>query len=390
MNASTVATQEPPRLATQEFPSIDGVPRTDEIGLKVTGLNHWFGHGELAKQVLFDNQLEVTRGEIVIMTGPSGSGKTTILTLLGGLRTIQAGSVRVMGQEMSGLAPASLVAMRRKIGFIFQAHNLFPSLSAFQNVRMALELEDLSAEEMRQRGEEMLTLLGLGHRVHYKPAALSGGQRQRVAIARALVNRPPLVLADEPTAALDKQSGRDVVELLKKLSREQKTTILMVTHDNRILDIADRIVNMVDGHIISDVVVHSTLVVAEFLRGCPLFRDLTPGTLAGVADKVSIEKQPAGTSIVRQGDPGDKFYVIRSGTAEVTVTDAAGPHVVAQLKDRDFFGEAALLTGEPRNATVTATSDLQIYALGKEDFQAVINTSATFNEQLRKVLFQRQ
>ena len=390
MNASSVATQEPPRLATQEFPSIDGVPRSDEIGLKVAGLNHWFGHGELAKQVLFDNQLEVTRGEIVIMTGPSGSGKTTILTLIGGLRTIQAGSVRVMGQEMSGLAPASLVAMRRKIGFIFQAHNLFPSLTAFQNVRMALELEDLSAEEMRQRGEEMLTLLGLGHRVHYKPAALSGGQRQRVAIARALVNRPPLVLADEPTAALDKQSGRDVVELLKKLSREQKTTILMVTHDNRILDIADRIVNMVDGHIISDVVVHSTLVVAEFLRGCPLFRDLTPGTLAGVADKVSIEKHSAGTSIVRQGDPGDRFYVIRSGTAEVAVTDATGPHVVAKLKDRDFFGEAALLTGEPRNATVTATSDLQIYALGKEDFQAVINTSATFNEQLRKVLFQRQ
>ena len=339
--------------------------------------------------MLFDNCLEVTRGEIVIMTGPSGSGKTTLLTLIGGLRTIQQGSVQVMSREMCGLAPHELVEVRRNIGFIFQAHNLFPSLTAFQNVRMSLELHGYSADEMRARAEEMLKLLGLGHRIHYKPEALSGGQRQRVAIARALVGRPSLILADEPTAALDKQSGRDVVDLLKKFAQEEQTTILMVTHDNRILDAADRIVNMVDGRIISDVVVGAVVVVTEFLRNCPLFRELTPGTLASVADKVAIEQYAAGTVIVRQGDPGDKFYVIRKGSAAVSVHDVQGIRNVATLKERDFFGEAALLTGAPRNATVTALEPVELYVLGKDDFEAVIQASASFSEQLRKVLFQR-
>jgi putative ABC transport system ATP-binding protein len=391
MNAPVMATKEAPtRLATREFPSSDSEHRVATLGVRVRDLKHSFGRGELAKQVLFDNCLDVTRGEIVIMTGPSGSGKTTLLTLIGGLRTIQQGSVQVMGHEMCGLAPAELVKVRRNIGFIFQAHNLFPSLTAFQNVRMSLELHDCPPDEMRVRAEEMLKLLGLGHRIHYKPEALSGGQRQRVAIARALVSRPGLILADEPTAALDKQSGRDVVDLLKKFAAEQKTTILMVTHDNRILDAADRIVNMVDGNIISDVVVGAVVVVTEFLRHCPLFRELTPGTLASVADKVAIEQFPAGTVIVRQGDPGDKFYIIRKGTAAVSVQDAQGTRTVATLKERDFFGEAALLTGAPRNATVTASEPVDLYVLGKDDFEAVIQASASFSEQLRKVLFQRQ
>jgi putative ABC transport system ATP-binding protein len=163
-----------------------------------------------------------------------------------------------------------------------------------------------------------------------------------------------------------------------------------VTHDNRILDAADRIVNMVDGNIISDVVVGAVVVVTEFLRNCPLFRELTPGTLASVADKVAIEQFAAGSVIVRQGDSGDKFYIIRKGTASVSVHDAQGSRNVATLKERDFFGEAALLTGAPRNATVTAIDPIELYVLGKDDFQAVIQASATFSEQLRKVLFQRQ
>jgi putative ABC transport system ATP-binding protein len=391
MSSLPLATKETPaRLATREFPSSDSEHRVATLGVRVQSLKHSFGHGELAKQVLFDNCLDVTRGEIVIMTGPSGSGKTTLLTLIGGLRTIQQGSVQIMGREMSGLGPQELVDVRRDIGFIFQAHNLFPSLTAFQNVRMSLELHGIGADEMRERAEEMLKLLGLGHRIHYKPEALSGGQRQRVAIARALASRPSLILADEPTAALDKQSGRDVVDLLKKCAQEQKTTILMVTHDNRILDAADRIVNMVDGHIISDVVVGAVVVVTEFLRHCPLFRELTPGTLASVADKVAIEQHPAGTVIVRQGDPGDKFYIIRKGKATVSVRDDQGSHAKATLKERDFFGEAALLTGAPRNATVTADEPIELYVLGKDDFAAVIEASASFNEQLRKGLFQRQ
>ncbi len=135
-----------------------------------------------------------------------------------------------------------------------------------------------------------------------------------MAIARALANRPQLVLADEPTAALDKQSGRDVVDLLKKIAKEERTTILIVTHDNRILDVADRIVNMVDGHVISDVVVSEAAVICEFLRKSDVFSALDPRTLSEVADKMGLETHPAGTVLVRQGDPGDKFYLIRSGT----------------------------------------------------------------------------
>ncbi|MGH7193751.1 MAG: ATP-binding cassette domain-containing protein, partial [Candidatus Saccharimonadales bacterium] len=203
-------------------------------------MNHSFGQGELRKQVLFDNHLELARGEIVIMTGPSGSGKTTLLTLIGALRSIQDGSIRVLGRELKGLSSRQLVEVRRDVGFIFQAHNLFESLTAFQNVSMAMELKTSDRRAIEQRVEELLSTLGLGQRVYYKPEALSGGQKQRVAIARALANEPKLILADEPTAALDRESGRDVVELLQKFAKEESCTVLMVTHDNRILDVADR------------------------------------------------------------------------------------------------------------------------------------------------------
>jgi putative ABC transport system ATP-binding protein len=223
----------------------------DDIAVNLRHLNYYYGQGELRKQVLFDINLEVPRGQIVIMTGPSGSGKTTLLTLIGALRFLQEGSLNVLGQELVGLSKSALVGVRRNIGFIFQAHNLFDSLTASQNVEMAVEvLEDWGGK--RQRAIEMLTKLGLGERVDYKPKALSGGQKQRVAIARALVNQPALILADEPTAALDKESGRDVVTLMQRLAKDEGCTILMVTHDNRILDVADRIVNLVDGHLESD------------------------------------------------------------------------------------------------------------------------------------------
>jgi putative ABC transport system ATP-binding protein len=365
-----------------------------EITVSVRGLNHFFGRGDLRRQVLFDNNLELSRGEIVIMTGPSGSGKTTILTLIGALRTVQEGSVAVLGREFAGLAGARLVEVRRDVGFIFQAHNLFPSLTAFQNVRMAVEVQGRTARSQRavllERGRELLQILGLGQRLHYKPGALSGGQRQRVAIARALVSRPRLVLADEPTAALDKQSGRDAVELLKRVAKEDGATIMMVTHDNRILDVADRIVNMVDGRVISNVVVRETAEICEFLRKVPLFSGLTPRTLSSVADRIVLERHPAGTAVIRQGDPGDKFYVIRSGTADVVVDDEKGRRILAALRSEDFFGEAALMRGEPRNATVIATSDAEFYVLGKEDFQHVLQTSDSFKEELRKSLFERQ
>ncbi|MEH2160065.1 MAG: DevA family ABC transporter ATP-binding protein [Nostoc sp.] len=216
--------------------------------IAIKNLNHYYGKGSLRKQILFDINLEIYSGEIVIMTGPSGSGKTTLLSLIGGLRSVQEGSLKFLGEELVGVSQNKLVQMRRKIGYIFQAHNLLGFLTAKQNVQMAVELNDnISQTEAVAKSKAMLGSVGLEDRVDYYPDNLSGGQKQRIAIARALVNRPPLVLADEPTAALDKQSGRDVVEIMQSLAKNQGTTILLVTHDNRILDIADRIVEMEDG-----------------------------------------------------------------------------------------------------------------------------------------------
>jgi putative ABC transport system ATP-binding protein len=219
-----------------------------ESVISISNLDHFFGTGQLRKQVLFDINLEINAGEIIIMTGPSGSGKTTLLTLCGGLRSAQSGSLKVLGTEMCGASAKQLTIERRHHGYIFQAHNLHESLTALQNVKMGLELHsEYSIQAMNDRAIEILELVGLGDRVNYLPENLSGGQKQRVAIARALVSQPKILLADEPTAALDKQSGRDVVDLMQKLAKEQGCTILLVTHDNRILDIADSIVYMEDG-----------------------------------------------------------------------------------------------------------------------------------------------
>jgi len=214
-------------------------------------LNHSFGDGELKKQVLFDNELDLSRGEIVIMTGPSGSGKTTVLTLIGTLRTVQQGSVQVLDRELMGASPQELVAARREIGFIFQAHNLFGSLTAMQNVRMAMELFPFTEAEIEDRATKLLTRLGLGHRLHYKPANLSGGQRQRVAIARALVNRPAILLADEPTGNLDSTTSEEIMRVFEGLA-EQGQTVIMVTHEPDIAAHARRVIVLRDGRVASD------------------------------------------------------------------------------------------------------------------------------------------
>ncbi|PLZ95370.1 ABC transporter [Fischerella thermalis CCMEE 5268] len=216
--------------------------------ISIQHINHYYGKGALRRQILFDINLEIYPGEIVLMTGPSGSGKTTLLSLIGGLRSVQEGSLKFLGKELYRASQTKLVNIRRNIGYIFQAHNLLEFLTARQNVQMAVELnKHISQKEAIAKAESILRAVGLGQRINYYPDSLSGGQKQRIAIARALVNNPALVLADEPTAALDKQSGRDVVELMQRLAKEQGTSILLVTHDNRILDIADRIVEMEDG-----------------------------------------------------------------------------------------------------------------------------------------------
>ncbi|MDJ0690566.1 MAG: DevA family ABC transporter ATP-binding protein [Xenococcaceae cyanobacterium MO_188.B32] len=221
--------------------------------VEIQNLDHYFGEGKLRKQILFDIDLTLRSGEVVIMKGPSGSGKTTLLTLMGGLRSAQSGSLKVLQQELVGAKKRKLVEIRRNIGYIFQSHNLLESLTARQNVQMSLELhERFSAREIKDRSSALLEEVGLGEHIDYHPHNLSGGQKQRVAIARALVSHPKMVLADEPTAALDSKSGRNIVELMQKLAREQGCTILIVTHDNRILDVAERIVELEDGRIRKD------------------------------------------------------------------------------------------------------------------------------------------
>ena len=221
--------------------------------ISIKNLNHYFGNKNLRKQVLFDINLNISAGEIVILTGPSGSGKTTLLTLMGGLRSAQEGSLQILEKEIRGASKQQLTKLRQNIGYIFQAHNLMSFLTSKQNVKMSLELHDKFFEQnLDAKAIEILEQVGLGNRVDYYPENLSGGQKQRVAIARALVSSPKIVLADEPTAALDKKSGRDVVEIMYKLAKEQGCTILLVTHDNRILDIGDRIIYMEDGKLVSD------------------------------------------------------------------------------------------------------------------------------------------
>jgi putative ABC transport system ATP-binding protein len=227
---------------------------TDKMSLpptiQIQSLHHSFGQGNLKIPVLNDLNLAINQGEITILTGPSGSGKTTLLTLIGALRSMQTGSLKVLGRELLGASQTQLVTTRSQIGYIFQANNLLKSLTAWENVCMPLKLHP-EIKNRRARAIEILSAVGLADRTHYYPDLLSGGQKQRVAIARALVSQPKLILADEPTAALDGKSGREVVNLMQQLAQEQGCTILMVTHDNRILDVADRIIHMEDGCLIS-------------------------------------------------------------------------------------------------------------------------------------------
>jgi putative ABC transport system ATP-binding protein len=219
--------------------------------IRIEALNYAYGEGELRRPVLRDVALQVGVGEVLLLTGPSGSGKTTLLTLIGALRAMQEGSCEVLGQELFGASERARVSLRQRIGFIFQNHNLLGALTARQNVAMALEVAPrLSETERLARAGEMLTAVGLAEHVDRLPGKLSGGQRQRVAIARALAAQPGLVLADEPTAALEKVSGAEVAHLLRDLAKSRGVPILMVTHDPRILDIADRVVAMEDGRIV--------------------------------------------------------------------------------------------------------------------------------------------
>ncbi|MEO1591558.1 MAG: ATP-binding cassette domain-containing protein [Cyanobacteria bacterium J06632_22] len=213
-------------------------------------LSYSFGRGTLQKTVLFDIDLTLAAGEIVILEGPSGSGKTTLLSLIGALRSMQSGSLQVFDAELLGAKSLQMRHTRSQIGFIFQSHNLLNCLTAWENVSTSLRLHPkVVKQDYRDRAAQILNAVGLANKLDAYPENLSGGQKQRVAIARALVSHPRLVLADEPTSSLDSQAGRDVVNIMQRLAREEGCAVLLVTHDNRILDIADRILHMEDGRL---------------------------------------------------------------------------------------------------------------------------------------------
>ncbi len=216
-------------------------------------LSYVFDIDTAPKQVLYDVDFTLTPGEFVILTGPSGAGKTTLLTLIGALRAAQSGRLEVFGRDLVALAPAGQREIRRRTGFIFQEHNLFDALTVGQTLALVMQVAGapLGKDAVRTHAQQLLSILGLQDYFDRKPRALSVGQKQRVAVARALINDPQLILADEPTAALDAENAMLVLDLLKRRTQDAGASVVLVTHDSRTFHAADRIVNMVDGRMTS-------------------------------------------------------------------------------------------------------------------------------------------
>ena len=288
--------------------------------IALRGVNHFLGQGSLRTQILFDLHADIWPGEIVMVMGPSGSGKTTLLTLMGALRRVLQGSVRVLGQELRGATDAVITQVRQRIGFTFQHHHLLESLTARQNVQMALAASGMRPREMRRRSEEILERVGLPGKFDTLPSRLSGGQRQRVAVARALVREPELLLADEPTSALDSQTGREVVDLLRVLARQQGCAVVIVTHDNRILDMADRLMYLEDGRLSSFAAVTSAHAAHLFTALRPLqelgqidavFSRLTDGELVDMMRTMGAEAEQF-LNVLDLGSHAEALVVFRA------------------------------------------------------------------------------
>ncbi|HEY9644529.1 MAG TPA: ABC transporter ATP-binding protein [Coleofasciculaceae cyanobacterium] len=222
--------------------------KADARAIMARGVEMVFQSGSQRFHALKDINLDVYRGDIQLLMGPSGSGKTTLLSILGGILTPSSGTVSLLGQDITRMSRNQLAKFRLKnIGFIFQEFNLFPALTAVENVEIALNVKGIKGKTARREAMNLLDQVGLADRASQYPRDLSGGQKQRVAIARALAGNPQIIMADEPTAALDSQSGHAVISLLRKLAKEGNRTVLMVTHDPRIIDVADRVTYLEDG-----------------------------------------------------------------------------------------------------------------------------------------------
>jgi putative ABC transport system ATP-binding protein len=230
-----------------------GLQEVDPMGQAIVAreIHKGYGSGRERVPIIRGVSLSAAPGETVFLVGPSGSGKTTLLSILGCILTPDRGTVRVLGRDVSAMRPSALAAFRRQhFGFIFQTFNLFPTLSALDNVRMAMALRGTPRRAASARAAELLDRVGLGGRLRTRPSKLSTGESQRVAIARALAGDPSVLLADEPTAALDAENGQAVMRMLTDLTRERGLTLLIVTHDNRISPFADRILRLEDGRLV--------------------------------------------------------------------------------------------------------------------------------------------
>jgi len=221
--------------------------------LRLESIDKRYRQGELEVQALKGVDLALEEGEFAALVGPSGSGKTTLLNIIGGLDVPSSGQVHLNSTDLTGLNEAALSDFRLfQLGFVFQAYNLVPVLTALENVELIMVLQGRHASERRQRAEHYLELVGLQELMHRRPAALSGGQQQRVAVARALAAGPRLVLADEPTANLDSENAAALLDIMHRLSHEEKTTFIFSTHDPRVMDRAERIITLRDGEIVGD------------------------------------------------------------------------------------------------------------------------------------------
>ncbi len=235
-------------IRSQIAPTAIGLTKAKTAAITARGVEMVYKSGSERFQALKGIDLEVKSGDVQLLMGPSGSGKTTLLSILAGILTPTAGSVCLLGKEITRLSREETAQFRlENIGFIFQGFNLFPALTASENIEVLLNVKGIRGSSARRQAQVLLEQVGLEDKANQKPSDLSGGQKQRVAIARALAGNPQLIMADEPTAALDSQSGHTVISLIRKLAKEEGCTVLMVTHDPRLIDVADRVAYLEDG-----------------------------------------------------------------------------------------------------------------------------------------------
>ncbi|MEY2976474.1 MAG: hypothetical protein RLZZ435_611 [Cyanobacteriota bacterium] len=352
--------------------------------VSIKDLNHYYGEGRLKRQVLFNINLDIQAGEFVIMTGPSGSGKSTLLSLIGCLRSVQMGSLKVLGQELNSASEQKLTQARRNFGYIFQASNLVSFLNVEQNIATALDVKHhFNRAKKRQFTLDILEAVGLKDYLKSYPQALSGGQKQRVAIARALVTQPKLLLADEPTAALDSQTGRQTIELMRTLAKEQSTAVLFVTHDPRILDVADRIIEVGDGKLGLAYSQEIALALPGLQETHVSKMDVQPNVVTYAPKEVIFE----------EGDPADHFYIILKGKVEVFQKKLnQSEQILAHLGRGQYFGEIGLLKSDSKRSAsirVFETEPVTLMVVEKKDFQNLMTGSQLTETMIAETLQKR-